>query len=112
MSRAAAKRILQLDTRWKFEYFGRAPQVGEKAQRISFRQVCHVQSNAVAFSKFDDPQYIAAAQRQPQSQGSWLYFDQKGERWTVSDDGNVIVIQDITGGPVMRYTRLKPEETV
>lgn len=51
----------------------------ERSNRPAYREVVHVQTNAVAFAKSSDPEDLALAKAKPHSNATWLYFDQKGD---------------------------------
>lgn len=81
MSKAEAKRRFQLGTKWTFVWSNR-----ERTNRPVYREVVHVQSNAVAFAKSSDPEHIALAKAKPHANATWLYFDQRGDKYTIKHD--------------------------
>lgn len=82
MSKAEAKRRFQLGTKWRFVYSSRSG----GTHSPQFRQVVHKQTNAVAFSKSDNPDHIVLATKAPHKNATWLYFDQKGDVFTIKGD--------------------------
>ena len=106
MSKAAVKRAFVMDSVWQFRFIPEQHN-GTGAEIIPcFRQVVHVQSNAVAFAKDPTPEGIAAAKAKPHRLATWLYFDSKGaeEVHEVTLDGDVRIVNG--SGTLLEYRRV------
>lgn len=89
MSKAEAKRRFQIGTKWKFVYSDR-----RSSSNPQYREVVHKQTNAVAFAKSDNPEHIALAKSKPHANATWLYFDQKFDKYTIKGDAIVCTCYD------------------
>lgn len=105
---AAFKRALTIGSEWQHRWRNTTPQ-GITESPWDYRQVVHVQSNAVAFSKSPDPAVVEASKSRPHANASWLWHP-KADRCSFTADG-IIRIGDSDGGYVMEYRRL-PIQTV
>lgn len=92
MSKAEAKRRFKVGTKWTFVWSDR-----ERTSSPVYREVVHVQSNAVAFAKSPDPEHIALAKAKPHANAAWLYFDQRGDKYTIKHDTVICTTYDDTG---------------
>ena len=57
--------------------------------KVQYRKVAHVQGNAIAFDRFNTEETYKLAQDNPQRNGSWLWFDQKHDRFLPLDNGDI-----------------------
>jgi hypothetical protein len=79
MSKAEARRRMKLGSQWEFTWVHQGV-----AAKTQFREVVHVQSNAIAMAK--DYYSVQQAKDKPHSNATWLYFDCKYDKVTVEGD--------------------------
>lgn len=86
MSKAEAKRRMKLGSQWEFTHVYQGV-----ASKTQFREVVHVQSNAIAMAKSYDT--VEQAKAKPHSNATWLYFDAKHDKVTI--DGLAITFTNV-----------------
>jgi len=97
------KRALTLGSEWQFRWRN-----GSTESPWTYRQVVHVQSNAVAFAKSPDALIVEACRLRPHGNASWLWHP-KASHCTFTRDG-IISIGEPNSGYVIEYRR-QPAET-
>ena len=102
-SLAQFRRALTVGSEWQFRFRNVTGGVATESP-WSYRQVVHVQSNAVAFSKSPDPDAVDAARLRPHANASWLWHP-KASRCSFPG-GGIIRIGEADSSSCIEYRRL------